>query len=137
MHQRNAAAKDARGTGLHGSMTLRCLKCFRFCTALIHAGTANAIRGGMLAVALSIVVGAYLYKGDSQYCKPHQLSGMQPPTPRWSVAGRQVHPVIEQFPALKLRGLPEFQGPYAEDTLWGTYRSGQYLGMLHCCTRAA
>ena len=34
------------------------------CTATIYAGTANAIRGGMLAVALSIIVGAYLFKGD-------------------------------------------------------------------------
>ena len=52
-------------------------------------------------------------------------------------AGRLEHPVVKQFPALKLRGLPEFQGSYTEDTLWGTYRSGQYLGMLDCCTCAA
>ena len=43
---------------------LRCQICFMMCAAHIHAGTANAIRGGLLAVALSIVVGAYLFKGD-------------------------------------------------------------------------
>ena len=83
-------------------------------------------------------MGAYLFKGECGQATD-LISSMAPSLspPRLCAAGQQMHPVVEQFPALKLRGLPEFQGTYAEDTLWGTYRSGQYLGTLHCCTCAA
>jgi hypothetical protein len=43
-----------------------------------------------------------------------------------------------------LKDLPQFQGQYADDMLWGTYRSGLYFGMRTrwvgaacCCISAA
>jgi hypothetical protein len=35
-----------------------------------------------------------------------------------------------------LKELPQFQGSYADDMLWGTYRSGLYFGMRTRCTSA-
>ena len=35
---------------------------------------------------------------------------------------------LDPFPAKRLVGLPQFQGPHAARLLWGTYRPGLYFG---------
>ncbi len=43
------------------------------------------------------------------------------------VAGNQV-PETTPLKAALLQTLPQFQGDHAEELLWGSYRSGLYLG---------